>query len=329
MGFPPQTRLSPHTLSPRYPATPLTPQTGIIQLQSRRNLGDQLGPPLPIFQGRTVRARDRKELCRPHGAPGPGGARLSLFTLSLLTETFLRPLSSPPRSFYSYLFSSPTYLEKEREWGRSQDRRVTGYGQRSGIGDQRAGRGRGERGRLGTGQGTQKRGRSTEMDKESWSLSHLSVYASAPWSLRPVPWGTVRVHRYCWAPSLGHHFRFFFSFASLASSASWSLLSFIIFLPIGVLKYQSWVRRRRRRVNALDLGLGLASRPRPLRGYGFSSQVSVLLEPRFLYSPQLLPATESATARQALLPALRPCVLSSHSHRTTLGLAADSERAAE
>lgn len=37
------------------------------------------------------------------------------------------------------------------------------------------------------------------------------------------------------------HFLFFFSFASLASSAScWSLLNFIFFLPSGVLKYQSW-----------------------------------------------------------------------------------------
>lgn len=38
-----------------------------------------------------------------------------------------------------------------------------------------------------------------------------------------------------------HHFLFFFSFASLASSAScWSLLNFIFFLPRGVLKYHSW-----------------------------------------------------------------------------------------
>lgn len=63
-----------------------------------------------------------------------------------------------------------------------------------------------------------------------------------PRSLRPVPRGAVRGHRYRWAPGLSRHFRFFFSLVSLASSASWSLLSFIIFLPSGVLKYQSWGR---------------------------------------------------------------------------------------
>lgn len=41
-------------------------------------------------------------------------------------------------------------------------------------------------------------------------------------------------------PGLNHQFLFFFSFASLASSASWSLMSFTLLLPSGVLKYQSW-----------------------------------------------------------------------------------------
>lgn len=106
-----------------------------------------------------------------------------------------------------------------------------GYGPRAGIGDQRAGAGRGDAGK----------GQSTEMHK-GWSPRHLSVYASAPRALRPAPRGAVHSHRHRWAPGPGRHFGFFFSFVGLVSSASWSLLSFIIFLPSGVLKYQSWER---------------------------------------------------------------------------------------
>lgn len=66
--------------------------------------------------------------------------------------------------------------------------------------------------------------------------SHRGVYASAlglcP-RMRPSP-----------SAARSRHFRAFFSFARLASSASWSLTNFIIFLPSGVLKYQSWVSRR-------------------------------------------------------------------------------------
>lgn len=77
------------------------------------------------------------------------------------------------------------------------------------------------------------------MDKESWSSSHLGIYASAPgpFARGALPSPTANLGH----PGPSHHFLFFFSFASLASSASWSLLSFILFLPSGVLKYQSCV----------------------------------------------------------------------------------------
>lgn len=111
-----------------------------------------------------------------------------------------------------------------------------------GVGGSEVWEGWGERWRLGTGRGHRTRGRSTEMNEESWSPSHLGVYASALWPLCP----RRAAQSLCnfWALSLICHFRFFFSFTSLASWASWSFINFIIFLPRGVLKYQSWVRGR-------------------------------------------------------------------------------------
>lgn len=84
---------------------------------------------------------------------------------------------------------------------------------------------------------------------------------------RPSP-GAVHSHRHRWAPGPGRHFGFFFSFVGLVSSASWSLLSFIIFLPSGVLKYQSW-ERGGGGGKCPGSGPGPAPRARPLRADGF------------------------------------------------------------
>lgn len=96
------------------------------------------------------------------------------------------------------------------------------------------------RGSLGTGRGTEKR-------REAWRWTERAA-PQAVWAfmslppalhLRAPPSPLAKPGR----PGLSHHF-LFFSFASLASSASWSLLSFSLFWPSGVLKYQSWVGGR-------------------------------------------------------------------------------------
>lgn len=75
------------------------------------------------------------------------------------------------------------------------------------------------------------------MDKELVPEPFGHLCLCPLWSLRW--WGAAQSLCYSRAPSLSCHFHFFFSFAILASLASWSLLKFIIFLPSGVLKYQS------------------------------------------------------------------------------------------
>lgn len=85
--------------------------------------------------------------------------------------------------------------------------------------------------------GHRRRGRSTEMDKELVLEPFGHLCLCPLWSLRW--WGAAQSLCCSRAPSVSCHFHFFFSFANLVSSAPCSLLNFIIFLPSGVLKYQS------------------------------------------------------------------------------------------
>lgn len=88
-------------------------------------------------------------------------------------------------------------------------------------------------------------------------------------------------------------------------------------------------RKRRRRVNPLRLALGPAPRPRPLRANGFAPAVAVSSLPsgqrpartKVCIVPPDAPGRSVSHVSQALLPALRPCLLSSHSRRMTLRLA--------
>lgn len=175
----------------------------------------------------TTRGASARRGCLSCGLQTPAPHAVSTYR-GLPSPSLLSP------SLPLFLVSSPTFREEERESG-SQDRRVTG--DEAGVWSE--GGDRGSEG--GHRAGDAGKGQSTEMHK-GWSPRHLSVYVSAPCALRPAPRGAVHSHRHRWAPGPGRHFGFFFSFVGLVSSASWSLLSFIIFLPSGVLKYQSWER---------------------------------------------------------------------------------------
>lgn len=168
------------------------------------------------------------------------------------------------------------------------------------------------------GRGHRTRGRSTEMNEESWSPSHPGVYASALWPL--CPWRAAQSLCNFRALSLICHFRFFFSFTSLASWASWAFINLIIFLPSGVLKYQSWVRGREG-----DVALGSAS-----HFYGSVSSVafspppaSILLEPWFLLLASYAPGSSVSHCQGQVCPT-PPC-----SHPATLGVATDSRWGSE
>lgn len=92
------------------------------------------------------------------------------------------------------------------------------------------------RGILGTGRGREAwRWTERAAPQAVWAFMSLPL----PLHLGALPGPTAKLRR------PGHHF-LFFSFASLASSASWSLMSCTLFRPSGVLKYQSWGRGGKR-----------------------------------------------------------------------------------
>lgn len=169
------------------------------------------------------------------------------FSLSRLTVDLPSPLAFS-FSFFSYFFFLKNPKEEE-SWGArtgtdgSEDtggvrgQGSGGRGCRLRVGEDGGPAGMGREGESGHRQGAQNRCEKHGEGQRELLPSCVDVYASAP---GPSSAGRAPVPCQARAPRLKHHFLFFFSFASLASSASWSLMSFTFLLPSGVLKYQSW-----------------------------------------------------------------------------------------